>query len=138
MVEDRAAGADRAAERRRAEAEIRPWLLLLLLVMAHYGYMLVPYEWAAWATLQGVVGAGLLWRLRTAEGRRWMVVCTWGFLLQSEVAVCQATNLVHELFPENGTGLCDAATGLPLTAIGLLVCCWIALWLGDMTARRRD
>lgn len=111
--------------------------LLLLLAAGHYGYMLSSYPWAAWATLQGCIGAWLCWLVRRGRGRAWHAVALLGVVLQGMVAACQGINwLVVELHPGPGEQMCDAATTLPVTLLGLIAVTALAVWLDDRSAGR--
>lgn len=100
--------------------------------------MLASYQWAAWATLQGCIGAWLCWLVRHGRGRAWYVVAALGCALQTMVAACQGANwLLVDINPLPHEQLCDAAAGFSITSLGLIVVVAIAVWIGDGHDRHR-
>jgi hypothetical protein len=121
-----------------------PTLLLLMVVVTHYGYDIVGalypgHEVAAataWHLVFRAFEAALLylivWSLvpwRPAFVRCGAsLVCAWGALESLQIAVCRLQFPMDRKPPSTPlyTGMCDAATGWPIymLTIGLaLVCC---------------
>lgn len=124
-------------------------LLLVLCVITHYAYEPLAEFYtdpdhaarAIFYALRGVEGAvlyGLVWRLAWCLARKRAaysaaafggvsLACAWGVLESAQTAVCRvAVGIGEAAESERYSGLCDAATGLPVYGLTMLVALVVA------------
>lgn len=97
----------------------------------HYSYDFFPHRASTALSLQGLLGAVLLWRMRHDGGRLLWLVCLFGVIEGAQVFVCQmASNWIPADAPRF-SGICDAYSGLPLYAWGVVALAMLAAHLHD-------
>jgi hypothetical protein len=131
-----------------------PYLLLTLVTVRHYGadFLALLYEHpeaarrALFYVLGGIEGAVLfavVWSLcpRRPQWLRLSVAmtCAWGFLEESQVAVCRlARGIEQPASAPMWQGICDSFTGWPVTIGTLLLVLVVAImWRPEWTSRRK-
>ena len=107
---------------------MKPWALLALLAMTHYGYEAFPNRWAAFASGLGLTTAVLLWQQRGPRKAFLWPVSVWGAFEGAQVFVCQGAQ--NWIGGQAGSfqGMCDVYTGLPLYMAGLSALAILAYW----------
>ena len=104
--------------------------LLALAAVRHYGWHVVPPEYAGIASkgltaLVMLALVGLLWRL-TRGGYLLGAVLAWWAWEESQVAICSALFAINPWPVQTGQGICSALTGLDLGAVGICIVALLA------------
>ena len=100
--------------------------------MSHYAYDFFPRRAATALAFQGLLGAVLLWYMRGPRSGLLWPVCLLGVAEGLQLFGCQLA-LNWRAMPEVArfSGVCDAFSGLPLYAWGLVALVWLAAWIHD-------
>lgn len=118
-----------------------PSLLLVLVVITHYGYDLVASDSLAsakaWASVLRAIEALALYLIVMSlmPAKPWIVrkaaacACAWGAFESAQIAVCRLAFPMDRPPPEvsSYSGLCDKVTGLPIYLLTVSIVLLVAL-----------